>query len=103
MKYKPAIVIAFFRECGLPAPTFEYCFHPTRKWRFDLCWPLALIAIEVQGGIWIAGGHNRGAQMRKDWEKYNTAAALGWRILYVEPRNLCTVDTVNMVKECIGL
>lgn len=103
MKYKPSIVVAFFRGCGLPAPTFEHRFHPTRKWRFDLCWPLAQIAIEVQGGIWIAGGHNRGAQMRRDWEKYNTAATLGWRILYVEPRDLCTVDTVNIVKECIGL
>ncbi len=105
MKYNPAIVIAFFRECGLPAPQFEFRFHPVRLWRFDLAFPRALnpVAIEVQGGIWIRGGHNRGAQMKKDWEKYNTSAAMGWRLLYVEPRDLCTVATANLIKECLGI
>lgn len=105
MKYNPNIVIAFFRECGVPKPELEHRFHPERKWRFDFAFPRALnpVAIEVQGGIWIGGGHNRGAQMKKDWEKYNAAASLGWRILYVEPRDLCTVSTATLIKECLGI
>lgn len=103
MKYNPRIVILFFRECGLPAPQLEYKFHETRKWRFDFAFPMAKVALEVQGGIFIHGAHSRGAQMKKDWEKYNTAAAMGWRILQVEPRDLCTVNTAKLVKECIGL
>ncbi len=62
-----------------------------------------MVALEVDGGIWIGGGHNRGAQMKKDWEKRNAAAVLGWRILYVEPRDLCTVETANLVKGCLDL
>lgn len=105
MKYNPNIVIAFFRECGLPAPQLEYRFHPERKWRFDFAFPRALnpVALEVDGGIWVYGGHNRGVQMKKDWEKRNNAAALGWRILYVEPRDLCTVETANLIKTCLGI
>jgi very-short-patch-repair endonuclease len=103
MKYNPTIVILFFRECGLPAPRTEHRFHPERKWRFDFAFPIAKVAIEVQGGIFIRGAHSRGAQMKKDWEKYNTAACMGWRILQVEPRDLCTVSTANLVKECLGL
>lgn len=105
MKYKPQIVTAFFRECGLPAPQFEFRFHPVRKWQFDLAFPRSLnpVAIEVQGGIWIGGRHNRGAALKKEWEKLNTAASLGWRIIYVEPRDLCTLTTANLIKECLGI
>ena len=111
--YNPAVVTAFFKEHGIPAPEFEYQFHPTRKWRFDLAWPYDLImdipierpmvAIEVDGGIWIRGGHNRGAQMKKDWEKSNEAVACGWRILRCEPRDLCTTDFANTIKRALGL
>ena len=105
MKYNPQIVSLFLRECGLPTPQFEFRFHAERKWRFDLAWPRAMnpVALEVEGGIWIAGGHNRGAQMKKDWEKRNTAAAMGWRILYVEPRDLLTTQTAQLIKECLGI
>jgi len=111
--YNPAIVTAFFKEQGIPAPEFEYQFHPTRKWRFDLAWPYDLIldtpierpmvAVEVQGGIWSSGRHNRGAAMLKEWEKLNCAAELGWRILYVQPCDLCTTEFAQTIKRALGL
>lgn len=104
MKYLPQIVTAFFLECRVPAPVFEHAFAaPARKWRFDLAWPDHRVALEVDGGIWVRGGHNRGAQMKKDWEKRNAAAAMGWRILYCEPNDLCTVSVCSVVKDAIGL
>lgn len=101
MKYKPSIVLAFFIQAGLPAPVFEYQFHPSRKWRFDLAWPDARIYLEVDGGIWITGGHNRGAQILKDWEKRNAATALGWRGLWCQPKDLCTQAMADAVKEAV--
>jgi len=101
MKYQPSIVKAFFRSFRLKTPEFEFRFHPERKWRFDICWPDDKVAIEVDGGIWISGGHNRGAQMKKDWEKRNTATSMGWRILYCEPRDLCTSDIAFLVLKTI--
>lgn len=116
MKYSPKVVLAFFASERLPTPELEYRFHPERKWRFDFAWEFKQLeshnhengewirlALEVQGGIWIQGGHNRGAGLRAEHEKRNEAARLGWRILYVEPKDLCLVSTVKLIKDCLGL
>lgn len=101
MRYSPHIVAAYFRECGLPEPVFEYRFHPTRKWRLDLAFLPQRLAVEVQGGIFIRGRHNNGAAMLKEWEKLNTLACMGWRVLYCQPRDLCTGDTVEMIRAAL--
>lgn len=102
MKYNPAIVLAYFKSEKLPASAREFQFHPTRKWRFDFCWPNQKVALEIQGGIWMArGGHNTGVALRKEHEKRNEAARRGWRILYVEPKDLCTLDTVKLIRESL--
>ena len=66
---------------GLPDPQREFKFHPTRKWRFDFCWPEHMLAAEVEGGIYSGGRHVRGAGYAEDCVKYNEAALLGWRVL----------------------
>ena len=101
MKYNPRIVQAFFREHALPPPMTEYVFHPDRKWRFDFAWPLEKVALEVDGGIWIGGGHNRGAQLKKTWEKENEANLRGWCILKCEPKNLCTTAVVSLIHSAL--
>ena len=58
----------------------EFKFHPTRKWRFDLCFPEYMVAVECDGGQRSnsAGGkHNT----PEDYEKINAAVELGWRVL----------------------
>lgn len=69
---------------GEPSPTREYEFAKEalgRKWRFDFCWPAKKLAVEIDGGVFIRGGHNRGVQMTGDHEKAREAVKLGWRIL----------------------
>lgn len=41
--------------------------------------------------------------MLKEWEKLNEAAALGWRVIYCQPDDLCTLATVDLIKRCLGL
>lgn len=109
--YNPKIVTSYFLSCGLPEPEFEFRFYEKRKWRWDLAWPYFSsyeqcrigVAIEVQGGIWTSGRHNRGAAMLKEFEKLNEAAAMGWRVLFVQPKDLCTMETVNLVRRCLGI
>jgi very-short-patch-repair endonuclease len=67
----------------------EFIFAPPRRWRFDFAWPLPQIAIEVEGGSWIQGSHNRGARFEQDSEKYNEAVVRGWRVFRF------TTDQVN--------
>lgn len=79
----------------------EYKFHESRRWRFDFAIPDLRIAIEVEGGIFIYGRHNHAASMLKDFEKYNTAAATGWKILKFTPRQLNEVQTFETIRSAV--
>lgn len=67
----------------------EYRFHPVRRWRFDFVIlktaysePEEMkIAIEIEGGIFTNGRHNRSTGMLGDMQKYNCAVVNGWRLL----------------------
>lgn len=60
----------------------EYKFHPGRGWRFDFAIPSLMIALEYEGGIFMQkSGHTNVAGMTRDAEKYNTATAMGWRVI----------------------
>lgn len=95
------VSIAFDKQCdlaGLPRPIAEYRFHPERKWRFD--WAILgppLLAIEVEGGAWMAGRHTRGSGFEKDLEKYAEALCLGWRVLRVTPKQIANGEALNFV------
>jgi hypothetical protein len=71
------------RLAGLPEPEFR--FAPPRRWRWDLCWPDRLVAVEVQGGTFAGGRHTRGKGYRNDCEKLNEGQLLGWLVLWVTP------------------
>ena len=65
----------------------EYRFHPKRRWRFDFAWPLAMIAVEVDGNAWhVRGGGRHGKD--SDREKINAAALAGWRVFHFSPQML---------------
>ena len=102
MNLPPSIFAAFCKQIGVGAPEQEYRFHETRKWRFDYAWPKQKVALEVDGGIWIRGRHTRGSGQVKDMEKFNTAARLGWRVLKVQPKELMTMATAELLKETIN-
>lgn len=73
----------FIKGRDLPAPVREFRFAPPRMWRFDFAWPELGIALEVEGGEFMHGRHNRGMAMSKDAEKYNAAALAGWYVFRV--------------------
>jgi len=72
-------------ERALPPAVLEHKFHSTRRWRFDVSWPQLKLAVEIEGGAYIAGRHMRGPGFEADIEKYAEAMCLGWRILRVMP------------------
>lgn len=75
----------YCRLSGYPVPVGEHRFHPTRMWRFDVAFPGAKLAVEIEGGAWTAGRHTRGKGYEADAEKYSEAALLGWRVLRATP------------------
>lgn len=58
-------------------PVVGHMFHGERLWRFDLCYPPLLLAIEIDG----RGRHQREKGEREDMEKINAAIELGWKVL----------------------
>lgn len=73
------------RQAGLPPPVREYRFHPFREWRLDLAYTQHRLGIEIEGGIFRFGRHNRPAGMMADMEKYNAAALMGWLVYRISP------------------
>ena len=60
----------------LPLGIREYPFD---RWRVDLAWPSALLAVEVDGGQWKAGGGKHGRA--SDYVKLRRLTLAGWRVL----------------------
>ena len=77
----------------------EYKFHPDRKWKFDFAWPHALIALEIEGGIWTGGRHTRGTGFLRDMDKYNAAGLLGWRVFRTTPQQVKNGQALELVRQ----
>lgn len=93
------LIRAMCLEHLLPMPEAEWVFAPPRRWRFDFAWVDERVALEIQGGLFVQGRHTRGAALLKEHEKLNTAAALGWRVLYTSPGQMLLI--VPVLKEAL--
>jgi hypothetical protein len=60
-----------------------------------------MIAVEIEGGLFTAGRHVRGAAVEKDFEKYNAAAKLGWRVLRYSTKMVTDGTAINDVLEML--
>lgn len=104
-----ATLLLHIKAEGLPKPELEYKFHPSRKWRFDLAWPKEdegmcppeLVAIEIDGGVWVQGRHTRGSGFVKDLEKLNAAAELGWRVFRYTPQMVESGEAIRQLKRVL--
>lgn len=64
----------------------EYRFSDLRRWRADYRITNRLrngqmMLVEIEGGLFISGRHNRGSGYQKDLDKYNHAVKLGYGVL----------------------
>jgi len=64
------------------------------RWDFRVGPPSKKLLVEVQGAIWVKGGHSTGTGISRDAEKLNLATLAGWRTL---------VLTAEMIKDGRGL
>lgn len=84
-------LVGLCRAAGLPEPVPEYRWHPVRKFRADYAIPLHRVLIEIDGGLWVNGGHSRGAARMHDMAKDRAATLLGWRTLRYAPTELTAI------------
>ncbi len=72
---------ATWRLCGGPELEKEYKFCPSRDWRAD--YRIGDVLIELEGGVYTGGRHNRPKGFIDDVYKYNTAVLLGYRLIRI--------------------
>ena len=60
---------------------FSSIMDTKRKFRADFFCPNLKLIVEVNGGQWISGRHNRGGSYQKDLEKLNIAQSNGFNVL----------------------
>jgi very-short-patch-repair endonuclease len=78
----------------------EYRFHTERRWRADFAHLEARVLIEIEGGIWVNGRHNRAAGFNADLEKYLEAGLAGWRVFRFGPDQI-TLENVQRLASSI--
>lgn len=86
---------------GIPPPEPEYRFWPTRRWRIDFAWPQYMLAVEVEGGVWVKGRHVHPTSFVKDMEKYNHLALAGFRLLRFQPKEVANGSAGRMILDFI--
>ena len=87
---------------GLPRSVQQFRFAaPDRQWRFDFAWPELGIAVEIEGGEFVHGRHNRGGALTLDAEKYNAAAQRGWFVFRVTTKMFGTGEAFETVKRAL--
>lgn len=79
----------------------EYRFHHERRWRADFAQMEALVLIEIEGGIWVNGRHNRAAGFNADLEKYLEASLAGWRVFRFGPDQI-TLENVERLAALVA-
>jgi hypothetical protein len=60
------------------------------------------ILIEVQGGIWVKGGHSTGTGITRDAEKLNLATLAGYSSLVVTKEHIKSGQALKWIQEAIG-
>ena len=74
---------------------YEFARDIGRKWRFDLAWPLYLVAVEVDG---FGPGHYSKHGRAQDNYKANAATLRGWYILRYSTEDL-RLNPVRILQE----
>jgi very-short-patch-repair endonuclease len=77
--------LRLWRRAEGPELEREYRFDLKRRWRADFAHLPTHCLIEIEGGIWVNGRHNRAAGFNADLEKYLEAGLSGWRVFRLGP------------------
>ena len=96
-------LLFYLKANKLPTPEREWRFLPDRKFRFDMAYTEGRVGVEVEGGTWVAGRHNRGGGFAKDCEKYNLAALNGWVVIRVTSEHIENGQAVGWIRDALEL
>lgn len=62
----------------------------------------AVLLVDVQGGVWIKGGHTTGTGVTRDCEKYSLAAVVGYRVILCTPAQIKKGLALQWITEALS-
>lgn len=87
-----------------PTPERQYRFDKDgRRFLLDFAWPEFMVAVEIQGGQWVDGRHNRPDGYENDCIKANLATYQGWRLYRFTGRQVSTGEAVDFIEKVLGV
>ena len=88
-----------------PVTQLHFAKRIGRQWRFDAAFVANgnRVAIEIDGGTHINGGHNRGAYLHETASKCNAAVLLGWRVIRFTTDDFKSPDTIARMIDIVTL
>jgi len=89
-------------SAGLTGYVREYRAIPGRKFPYDFAFVSEKILIEIQGGTYMNGAHNRGVGINRDCEKAQLAVIHGWRLLPFDTKQVKSGAALEVVEKLIG-
>ena len=90
------------RLAGMPEPERERRFHPIRRWRVDFMWRRQQLIVEVEGGTWVQGRHQRPEGFERDCRKYSEAALRNWKVLRFTRAMIESGEALAMIMRGLG-
>jgi uncharacterized protein (UPF0128 family) len=96
-------LVLLIKDAGLPEFEREVRFHPTRRWKFDLCLEPQKLAIEVQGMVYQQGRHTRGKGYTEDCRKLNEAQIFGYMVLWLTPEMIDNGEAIDLISRAISI
>lgn len=94
-------MLLLLRADKFPEPVCQYRFDAARKFRFDFAWPAWRVALEVEGGVFQQGRHQRPDGFERDCEKYSLAAIQGWLVVRATVRMVDDGRALALVQQAL--
>lgn len=101
--------LPFVREYSLPVyktwAQYQKDVEARRRkpppFRADFAWPGARVAVEINGGIWQAGGHSTGRGITRDMTKVLLAQLSGWCLLPLSASHINGITWYQFVADLV--
>jgi hypothetical protein len=71
-------------------------------WRLDFAWPEQRLAVELNGGTYSGGRHNRGGALHEEYNKLNAATLAGWRVLVFDTKHVSSGQALRDIKRALN-
>lgn len=92
-------------RAGLPLGSPQVRGIPGRRFKFDRAWPGAVppLAVNVQGAIYVKGGHSTGVGIERDCEVACLATLAGWRYFPVTEKQIKSGQAIAWIAQALGV